>query len=318
MNNAIFRLLCRSVVTAGLLTWLTLSRDINWSEMLERLAGIHPLSLVASVVAVGASHVLAIASVRQLLKSRGFEVRFALLLANHVRGLLAAQFLPTPVAGDIVRIHDLHSRRSMTAEVTVDVENEKPLWQSATWALTVQRILNLFGSLVIFVVTVRVAHIDDLARLNTAATLTLLTVSGIFIVVVASPRVASRQLLARALNWVPPPGVVFQTLALGIAQQLALIAAVVVLASGLGISVPASRLTAMVPLSLLAVILPVSINGLGLRESVYVFVLSPAGVSDSAAVTLSLSVFGLALAFSLLGLLTPGATTASRRGEKDD
>lgn len=306
MTPAIARLLLRSLIAGGLLTWLTLSQSINWLDTLSRLSGIDPVSLLIAVAAVAVSHVLAIESVRRLLRSRGFDVRFTRLLINHFRGLFAAQFLPTPVAGDIVRVHDLHRGRSNSVASPSQAEDTEPVWQSAAWALTVQRALNLVASLLIFVATVHAAGIQDLAAFRTAAASILLTAASGFALVSAVPQLAAVPVLKTVFGWTPPSRAVLQTVAFGIAQQIALIVAVLAVANGLALDVSTPRLIATVPLSLLAVILPISISGLGVRESVYVFVLSPAGISASDAATLSLSVFGLALIFSLLGLLTAG------------
>ena len=186
------------------------------------------------------------------------------------------------------------------------------MWQSAAWALTVQRALNLLASLLIFVAVVEAAQFEDLFALHTAAVsilLFLLLVACGLTLLIGVPRLATVPILKHVVSWAPPYRVALKAFSLGIAQQAALIAAVLAVANGLEIDVSTSRLLAAVPLSLLAVILPISVSGLGVRESVYVFVLTPAGIPASDAVTLSLSIFGLALIFSLLGLLTPGRTT---------
>ena len=62
----------------------------------------------------------------------------------------------------------------------------------------------------------------------------------------------------------------------------------------------------MVSLSMLAIVLPISVNGLGVRDSVYVKVLAVSNVPASSAAALSLSVFLIGFGFSLLALLTSG------------
>jgi len=309
MTSAIVRMLLRGLIAVGLLTWLTLNQNINWPDTFSRLIGIRPVCLLIAVAAVAASHVLAIESVRRLLRSRGVEVRFVRLLANHFHGLFAAQFLPTPVAGDIVRVHDLHSGQPTPEPSPSHFEGPNPVWQSAAWALTVQRALNLLASLLIFVVVVEAAQFEDLFPLHTAGVSILLLATCGLTLLIGVPRLTTAPMLKKFVSWTPPYRVALKAFSLGIAQQAALIAAVLAVANGLEIDVSTSRLVAAVPLSLLAVILPISVSGLGVRESVYVFVLTPAGIPASDAVTLSLSIFGLALIFSVLGLLTPGRTT---------
>ena len=342
MKRPLATLLLRCFVGAGLLTWLTFSRDINWLAVARRLTHIQPVPLVGAVLAVAASHVLAIAAVRLILRNRSIEVGFVRMLSNHFRGLFAAQFLPTPVAGDIVRIHDLHSgdrsrlhndSRSSVGDENHDevgdstpdntaphddvktTESLPPAWQSVTWALAVQRGVNLVASLLIFSCAVYAAEFHDLTAMNrVACSLLVAAVVGYFTSVSfrRSEATLARVRLkwfGRVLVWIPPVPLVLRVLMLGIAQQAALIVAVACVAVGLEIAAPLERIVALVPLSLLAVILPVSINGLGVRESVYVAVLTPVGIHAPESLSLSLSMFALSLIFSLAGLTVPGIIT---------
>jgi len=62
-----------------------------------------------------------------------------------------------------------------------------------------------------------------------------------------------------------------------------------------------SDLLLFVPLLYLAVLIPVSVNGIGIRETVFVFFASRWGISPADAVGFSLTVFTLGLAGSLVG-----------------
>ena len=65
--------------------------------------------------------------------------------------------------------------------------------------------------------------------------------------------------------------------------------------------VQVSDLLLFVPLLYLAVLIPVSVNGIGVRETVFVFFASRWGISQADAVGFSLTVFTLGLAGSLVG-----------------
>ena len=254
--------------------------------------------------AVSFSHILAVGSTRQLLCSKGVEIPLHTLICNHLRGLFAAQFLPTPVAADIVRVVDLHSvNQKQTLPLT---KNEsKPIWRVTAWALAVQRLVNVSVLLLLLLVSVQSIEMGQLTSLKTALLLIWILVACCLVVVYLVSPTNSTRVLKRIQHWIPSPMTLSKTFLLGLGQQAALILSVLAAATGLGITAPTSHVMAVVPISLLAVILPVSINGLGVRESVYVFVLSQAGVPDSDSVTLSLSVYVLALGLSLLALTAP-------------
>lgn len=72
-------------------------------------------------------------------------------------------------------------------------------------------------------------------------------------------------------------------------------------AGAIQIPVQLSDLFLFVPLLYLAVLLPFSVNGIGIRETVFVFFASRWGISQAEAVAFSLTVFTLTLAGSLIG-----------------
>jgi hypothetical protein len=62
-----------------------------------------------------------------------------------------------------------------------------------------------------------------------------------------------------------------------------------------------SDLLLFVPLLYLAILLPLSVNGIGIRESVFVLFAASWGITSADAVAFSLTVFALNLAGSLVG-----------------
>ena len=62
-----------------------------------------------------------------------------------------------------------------------------------------------------------------------------------------------------------------------------------------------SDLLLFVPLLYLAILLPLSVNGIGIRESVFVLFAASWGITSADAVAFSLTVFALNLAGSLIG-----------------
>ena len=74
-----------------------------------------------------------------------------------------------------------------------------------------------------------------------------------------------------------------------------------VIANALGLPIKLSDLFLFVPLLYLAVLLPITLNGIGVRETVFVFFSAWWGISQPDAVAFSLTVFTLNLAGSLIG-----------------
>ena len=64
---------------------------------------------------------------------------------------------------------------------------------------------------------------------------------------------------------------------------------------------PKAVYVSAVPITVIISLVPISINGVGVRETGYVFLLAKIGHSNSEAVSLSLLIYGLSLLASLAG-----------------
>ena len=87
------------------------------------------------------------------------------------------------------------------------------------------------------------------------------------------------------------------------------------ISESLNLEVPLIYLLLVVPVALLIIALPISINGIGLRENVFVYLLAGVGVSLAGATALSLIVLAMLLLHSFVGafiLSFRGITTKER------
>jgi uncharacterized membrane protein YbhN (UPF0104 family) len=96
-------------------------------------------------------------------------------------------------------------------------------------------------------------------------------------------------------------GVLVKGFLLSIAVQALVVANAIVLTAALHIRVPPGNYFFMVPLALFAMMVPISINGVGVRESVWVFFLTPFGVASSTAVAYAWLDYGMILVQVLIG-----------------
>jgi len=99
------------------------------------------------------------------------------------------------------------------------------------------------------------------------------------------------------------PGLLAGALGLSLLLNLACVMQVWALARGLGLEVPLPWLLLIVPVVIFLSSIPITPNGLGVRENLYVWMLTVPviGVSATGALTLSLLAFGGSLLWSLVG-----------------
>jgi uncharacterized membrane protein YbhN (UPF0104 family) len=95
-------------------------------------------------------------------------------------------------------------------------------------------------------------------------------------------------------------GMVCVTL-LSLVVQLANIVLAWLIGEGLGLPVPFLYYGVLIPLVSILTLLPISLNGMGLREGGTILLLAPLHVNEASAITLSLLIFAVYTAASLMG-----------------
>jgi hypothetical protein len=96
-------------------------------------------------------------------------------------------------------------------------------------------------------------------------------------------------------------GVLAKGFLLSFGIQALVVANALSMSAALHLKVPPVYYFFMVPLALFAMMAPVSINGVGVRESVWVFFLVPFGVATSTAVAFAWLDYGLILVQAVIG-----------------
>ncbi|MGE5199148.1 MAG: lysylphosphatidylglycerol synthase transmembrane domain-containing protein [Rhodospirillaceae bacterium] len=259
-----------------------------------------------------------------LLRPVRLGVPYLRMVAFYFIGMFFNIFLPTIVGGDAVKAILLTRETGAPARSTMSVFME--------------RNVGLFALLTIATAAAFVAPPVDVKGFNLLQ-LTLLVFAGFVaanIVLASRPayrlvdylvaltplsRIRSRAAsLYEAL--VPYREARWRGLLAAAAAQSFLFQAVVILvvflnANALGLSVPVSALAVFVPLISLAGMLPISVNGLGVREALYLLLFGRLGVPADAAVSMALLYFAVTLAASLPGgavyALQPGPRILSGR-----
>jgi len=254
-----------------------------------------------------------------LLRPIRLDVPYLRMVAFYFIGMFFNIFLPTIVGGDAVKAILLARETGAPARSTMSVFME--------------RNVGLFALLTIATAAAFVAPPVEVRGFNLLQ-LTLLVFAGFIAAnIVLANRPAYRlvdylvaltplaRIRSRAASLyealVPYREARWRGLVAAATAQSFLFQAVVILvvflnASALGLSLPMSALAVFVPLISLAGMLPVSVNGLGIREALYLLLFGRIGVPADAAVSMALLYFAVTLAASLPG----GVVYALQRGPR--
>ena len=291
----------RLLVSAAMLGVL-LSRVHLSSLLPDRQASTVPWLLAALAVwtlAVG----LSVVRWQRVLHAIDRPAPLPSLTSHTLAGLFVANFLPSTIGGDVLRV--------------VRLSNDNADGPSSFASVVLER---LTGFVVLPMITLVTLFLSpSLLRLGAASKLALalsiisLVALVVILAVAASPRLGGR--LAGHANWPRFAGAVHlginqirrrpvdaaTVMASSVVYQLTVVAAAYAASRALGIDVGLVPLLAFVPVVAIAQVLPISVGGLGLREGALVLLLGPLGVGAAKATALGLLLYGINLVVSLFG-----------------
>ena len=253
---------------------------------------------------------------RLLLQAQGFEVPVGYLVRSYAVAMFFNNLLPSTIGGDGYRAYDTSKR---------DIPKLKALA-----IVVVERFLGLFALMAFALVALALAtelttEIENLWIWSLLAFSAML--AAVWLIFFHSGKVPwlrrildlpamsllNQQVMKVTESFAPFRG---QTRVLGWAMLLSLllqfnvICHYYLISEALGLSIPLAKFLVIIPLSIFVQMVPISINGIGIRESFYVFFLTRIyGAPMAASLAFSWIAYGMILLLGILG----GAIYAFRR-----
>lgn len=291
-------------VTVSVLLLAYLIRLSALNDIARAFSRIDPLYLLGFFALYFSSVFLTAVRWRILLRTWDIESRLGTLLRYILTGLFMNNFLPGSLGGDAYRLYSGGRDAGKLDSVAATIFYERVL---------------SYGSLV----TLGLVALSIRADLASDLTFWLL-LGGVFLALTGltavstlpafgrwAEKVVSRFPFAERLrlkDWVHSfrfkvrhPGLLAVVFLLSFLIQFIDIYAFRLVAAAIQLPVKFSDLLLFVPLLYLAILLPLSVNGIGIRESVFVIFAASWGITSADAVAFSLTVFALNLAGSLVG-----------------
>lgn len=269
-----------------------------WSQVLARSDADRFVTALVLMVAV-----LLVSSLRWLvfLRALGFTERPGVVIRLYLVGTFFNVFLPTGLGGDAYKVVRLGRRERRLSSALASV------------------LLDRLTAILALAAIVAVATGAQLVRGERSAPLGLAALTSAGVMVAAVSLLAFRRRLTRlrptgggvraklgrvltALgSGSADIGALSQTIFLGLIAQFLLIAAHREIATALHLDIPFAPVAGGVLLTILAATAPVTVNGLGVREAVWVWMLSAYGVDAGAAIAFALAALGMLIGASLVG-----------------
>ena len=278
-----------------------------WSDpasVLDDLQAADPVWISAAIAATIATVPLMAWRWRVLLRAKGIELSFGWLNRTYFVALFIGQLLPAAIGGDAVRAVELGRRTQDAPEAVASVLIDRLVGVVSLVALAL--IAYAAGGHATGGGEVLVA--EAAFGLAAALILGLLFSARLrgFAARVLEPRVEGRQLAAGqrfydALHAYREHRAALATVfLLALAVQAIRLATIVMLVRALDLDVPAGAAFATGPVLFAALILPISLNGIGVREAVFVAFLRD-WTTPAEAVALGVAYFAVGAATALVG-----------------
>ena len=311
MKRALITIL-KVVVSLGLLAYLV--QRAGLVEMIAVFRSAKPAGLMLALLVYLATVILISWRWRILLVSQNLNISFGRLVRLYFIGFFFNNFLPTSIGGDIYRVLGAgrHSGRRATVAASVLVERLMGMLAVAVLAILAA------------VVVVRQLADGGVRGLTLGFGIVMLILAAVFFH--RSTFALAERLIRRISLWglggrllrlhdalnmfKQKKSALVTVFFLSLIYQLLIVLFSFLVGRALGLTVPLRYFLLCVPFTVIISLVPISINGLGVRESGYVFLLAKIGTSGSQAVSLSLLIYGLSLLASVVG----GIAYISRSG----
>lgn len=299
-------------VSAALISWILSRADLR--TVADTLAGADPLILLVLVAAFPIGTLVTTLRWRLMLEAQGVSLSVGYLFRSLLVASFFRQFLPSTVGGDAVRAYDSWRGGASTSNALV--------------ALGVDRLLGLLA--MVSLAAIGFGFSPGL-RLGMQTASTYLAIGGAVILggVLVLFTSAGKPLYAtaRAVERLPGPvaspllklltslkayqgrySALALALALSFLLQLHVIVYYFFIGRALHFTTPLLSFFAIVPVALFVMLLPVAINGIGVRESVFIFLFGQYGLGQGEALAFAWLEYSLHLLWGLIG----GLVYASR------
>ena len=281
---------------AAIVLIVLLIRQEGWTEIVDSLKQISPVSFFLALASLLISRVFVIARWHVLLQSGGVKIPFSRSAELTLMGLFASHFLPTTIGGDVVRLAGVmqmgFDRAICLASIAAD------------------RLVGLAGMMF----AVPFGLIPAWESLGQAASFSLALMASL-----QRPFRFVRRTLQTFSTWWHQPKALFTSLLCTWGNMLFIFLAIYLLVEGLGNHVSFWLIAGLYSLAYMITLIPISINGYGVQELSLTFLfLHVGGLSAAASLSLAVLIRIIFMFASLPGAaFLPSILLAISRQKKD-
>jgi uncharacterized membrane protein YbhN (UPF0104 family) len=303
------RTLLRVAVSVALIAWILRGTDPREVLAIFRTADVRYILIAICLIPIG--YVSSVSRWRILLRAQGGDASFGFLTRSLMTGVFFNNLLPSTIGGDAIRAWDTArsgvSRGTALTIIMVDrfVGLLALLLFATVGLLFAGRLTERVPDLAFWVLGVGAAMVATAVLLFLPSRLGKLTLPG-KLAQIASALFAFQgkgKALAGAFLW-------------SLCLQTAVVINGWVMARALHVEIGLAPFFVIVPLAVFITMIPVSINGIGVRENLFVFFFAALGVAEASGLAFAWLEYGLLLLQALAGAMVYAVSGRERRDRR--
>ncbi len=298
-------LVFKGSVSVSLMWWILQETNFEDIGISLRAASLPLLCLAFGLPFFG--YLISVSRWKLLLQAQGVSAQVGYLIRSFMVSIFFNNFLPSTIGGDVFRIYDSWRLGASKACAVAVVFVDRFLGLLALIALTMIGLLspNPFSE------TIPNLSLWVWGGFSLVMALGVVlfhsSFSGNFLQTDCQSKLTHRVLgIVNNVNdgfaaFRGRTDTVVKAFALSLLLQANVVVQYFIIAKALHLSIPFWSFFLIIPLTLFVMLLPVSINGIGLRESIFVLILAPWGVEKPEALALAWLAYGCLVIQGLLG-----------------
>ena len=293
------------LISVGLIYWLLSRADL--SQIWNTIKQAEPGLLIFAFIQFYIGYWITAKRWQSLLAALDVPVKTFTLVKSFSIAMFFNNFLPSTIGGDAYRMYDSYRFGAGKSRAIAVIFIDRIIGLSALLLLALAASL-LAGEIAAKIPLLRLFLVAAVAGIlvlswivfgSGGAALLKLT-SGKHAVLKVANRIMEK-LYSGFHLFQGRSDVMFKAIGLSLILQINVVINAFIITKALHINVPTSALFIIIPLAYLIMTLPISINGIGLRESVFVFFFGLYGVLQEQALAFAFTAFAMILAQGVVG-----------------
>jgi uncharacterized protein (TIRG00374 family) len=298
------QLILKAIVSIALIIYL-LSRT-EYTAIYASLLSADSLYLILALLTLFLGKILSGYRWQILLLAQDIKISLKSLVASLFVGQFFNSFLPTTIGGDAIRAYDtaVESKESAKSVTTVFMDRFIGVLALVSLAVVAVPVAILIGEdISYYVIPVLIVFLVCLIGLVVVLNNSLVKFFADTLQRMKLTRIADqvRKIYRSIQDMKGDVTTLWIAFGISLLLQINVVLFHYLISISLNLGVPIIYYFIIVPIALTILIVPFSINGIGLREGVFVFLLAGIGVEASEAIAFSLLSFILVLTQSVIG-----------------